>query len=137
MTEFTPTPVVATLELVQEYVIAGELELLKMIDFGEFRKKDLNQIRKHAIYHLNNELDDSLSNYDKLSDNIEICTDFLEKQINTAHKWELKNYTVYAECFDTCVHKVFDKTANCCIAISGDDIKKLMVQDNIHIRHFA
>ena len=137
MSEFFLPPAVTTLKLIKDYVIAGDIELLEDVDFGEFRKKDLIKIRKDAEHYLHHDIDDRVTNYNELVEDIQQCIDYLEEQIGITHQWVLQSYIIHAECFGDCVHKVYDKTQQYCVAVSGTEIKKLIEQDEKkYIRHF-
>lgn len=140
MAEFIPERIEVSLDLLEEYVRAGEFELLETIDYRNFSKSDLHSVYKKSLRYSEREIDDSRPDYDIMCYNIDKCLNYIKQQICENDCWELKNYKVYTQCFRdanyNCIHKVFNKTTQTYCTFTGKDINTLMAQDNIKSSHF-
>ncbi len=134
MSEFTP--IQTTFELLKYYCANGDIELLELVDFTDFRDHDIKKLLADVTNKINN-TDKTKKKYLLMCK----CIEFLENLLESDQLicWSTEKYSIYKECYYcdyTCKHKIQNKETNKIHIVGSEDIQKILQNENIKIAHF-
>lgn len=129
------TPVKNTLYLVEQYAMNGDIELIKLVDFCVFDKRELRNLYSGINSYI-------CSKYDTgdHTNKIQQCLDYINDKLNKVLTWETNNFIIYSHCYyddsGYCLHKVQHKDTGEINIVYYSELAKLAKDENWNIDHF-
>jgi hypothetical protein len=126
------TPINYTMDLIKSFAINGDYEALSVIDFRDYPLASIDECISYLQKRMNNVNTASI-----LYDNMCKCIDLLKQKVEEERFWETKDFIIYCHCYQYCIHKLKHKNTNTIHMVYSGDIKEILMNENIDIKHFA
>jgi hypothetical protein len=148
MSQFTTvfTDVEINKKLITKFYKNGEIELLRNVDFSNFHKNEIQNMADDC-YNYMDDVDQTSKKYIAVLE----CHKLLQEMCQTDFTWKTKNLIISRNCYcmscledfgcscpnNFCVHKVEDKETKKIFAVYHEELKKVVLEENLNIRHFS